>query len=82
MAAVDGLTALVRSTGTFAVFRQGGWDLGTLAGAKLVIAGQQVVGSRTAAIASPSGGAVVDTPCRDAVAQILIAMRQHGLIAT
>lgn len=82
VAAVEGLTVLVRSTGTFAVYREGSWDVGTLTAAKLVVAGQQVVGSRANAIASPIGGTVVDVPCRDAVSQILMALRQHGLIAT
>ncbi|MEO6360005.1 MAG: DUF2793 domain-containing protein [Sphingomicrobium sp.] len=82
LAAVEGLTALVRSTGTFAVYRLGSWDLGTLTGTKLVVAGQQVVGSRANAIATPVGGTVVDAPCRDSVSQILMTLRQHGLIAT
>jgi hypothetical protein len=46
----------------------------------LFIAGEQVVGSRAAAIATPSGGVNVDAEARAALSQILAALRQHGLI--
>jgi len=46
----------------------------------LFIDGEQVVGTRAAAIAAPSGGAIVDTEARAAVSQILEGLRQHGLI--
>ena len=39
-----------------------------------------VVGSRGAAIASPSGGATIDAEVRTAVSQIPGALRTHGLI--
>ena len=48
----------------------------------LFINGEQVLGSRVAAIASPSGGANVDAEVRTAVSQILGALRTHGLIDT
>jgi hypothetical protein len=46
----------------------------------LFVDGEQVVGSRRAAIASPSGGATIDAEVRTAVSQILGALRTHGLI--
>ncbi|MFL6730152.1 MAG: phage tail protein [Sphingomicrobium sp.] len=46
----------------------------------LFIDGEQVVGSRTTAIATPSGGTNVDAEARAAVSQILTALRGHGLI--
>jgi hypothetical protein len=46
----------------------------------LFIAGEQVVGRRAAAIAAPSGGAIIDAEARAAVSQILEGLRQHGLI--
>lgn len=78
---VEGMTALVKSTATMAIFVAGSWQLGELRGAMLVIAGEQVVGARSAAIASPSGGATVDAEARSAISSVLQALRQHGLIA-
>lgn len=46
------------------------------------IEGEKVVGSRVAGIPSPVGGATVDAEVRDAVSQILGALRTHGLIDT
>jgi Protein of unknown function (DUF2793) len=76
----EGMTFYVRSTGVWAVFRGGAWELGELRGSSLLIGGQQVVGSRAAAIASASGGTTVDSEARAAIDQILAALRQHGLI--
>ncbi|HVL77826.1 MAG TPA: DUF2793 domain-containing protein [Sphingomicrobium sp.] len=77
----EGMTALVRSTGTTAMFVGGSWHLGEIRGAKLVIGGDQVVGARSAAIASPNGGTTIDSEARSAISSILQALRQHGLIA-
>ena len=79
--AVEGQSAYIRSTGTFGLFRQNAWEIGTLTGNRLMLGGQQVVGARAAAIANPAGGSVIDVQCRDAVASILVALRAHGLIA-
>ncbi|MDB5714260.1 MAG: hypothetical protein JWO15_1657 [Sphingomonadales bacterium] len=57
------------------------WILGQLGATKLVVGGQQVVGARQAAIAVPSGGAVVDAEARIAVLAIVAALHGHGLIA-
>jgi hypothetical protein len=82
VAPIDGMTAFVRSASVWATFRSGAWELGILRGTNVTVAGQQVVGGRTAAIASPSGGSVIDAEVRSTVGQILTALRQHGLIAT
>src|SRR5438067_5020473 len=76
----EGLGAYVRSTGAWALYRAGTWELGVLRGASVVIAGQQVVGSRASAIGPASGGSTVDVQARAVIDQILTAMRQHGLI--
>ncbi|MEO7240635.1 MAG: DUF2793 domain-containing protein [Sphingomicrobium sp.] len=76
----EGMTALVKSSSLTATFRAGAWEIGTVTGAKFVVGGQQVVGSRAAAIASPAGGATVDSQSRSVIGLILAAMRQHGLI--
>jgi hypothetical protein len=82
VAPFDGLTAYIRSSGNWAVYRAGAWEFGQLRGSNVVLEGQQVVGARLPAIASPVGGAVVDAEARSAIGQILAAMRQHGLIET
>jgi len=82
IAPVDGMTVHVRASAESAIYREGAWELGTLRGSSLILGGQQVVGSRGVAIASPSGGSTVDTEARNALSQMLAALRQHGLIAT
>lgn len=82
VAPLEGATAYVRSSSQWATFRSGAWELGALRGSSVLIAGQQVVGAREAAIAGPSGGSVVDLEARSAVGQILTALRHHGLIET
>jgi hypothetical protein len=56
------------------------WSDGTLFGSKLFVGGQQVVSQRQPAIASPSGGTIIDTEVRAAVDQIIVALKTHGLI--
>jgi hypothetical protein len=70
----------VRSAGAVALFRAGTWEIGAVRGSSVIIADQQVVGSRLAAITSPSGGTTVDSQARTAIGAILTALRTHGLI--
>jgi hypothetical protein len=79
---VEGMTLYERTSGTWAAYRNGGWETGMVRGASLLIGGQQVVGPRGAAIASPASGSVVDSEARAAIDGILDALRQHGLIET
>ena len=46
----------------------------------LFIGGDQIVGSRAGGIPDPLGGMTVDNEARNALGQILGALRQHGLI--
>jgi hypothetical protein len=78
---VDGMTAYVRSTSMWAVYRNSAWEIGTLRGSVLNFGGQQVVGARGAAIAAPAGGSMIDVEARAAIGQLLAALRLHGLIA-
>jgi hypothetical protein len=66
-------TLLVRRTSS-------AWVVGTLTAASLSIGGQQVIGARANAIASPSGGSTVDAEARLALDALLAALRTHGLI--
>lgn len=77
-----GTSAYVVSASLWSVFRDGAWETGAVRGDGLFVGGEQVVGARAAAIAAPAGGSTVDSQARTAVAQILSALRQHGLIAT
>lgn len=79
---VEGMNALIRSNGLVAAYRSSGWDVGTVHAQSLAIAGVPVVGSQQPAIAAPSGGATIDSAARTAIADILSALRGHGLIAS
>ncbi|MEO5494529.1 MAG: DUF2793 domain-containing protein [Sphingomonas sp.] len=81
-APVDGMTVWAIADALTARFSGGGWVLGEEACARVVIGGDHVVGPRQAAVASPSGGAVIDAESRVALSAILGALRAHGLIAT
>jgi hypothetical protein len=82
VAPVEGLQVWVKSTSNFAAYHAGAWELSVLRGAKLLVAGEQVVGARSGAIANVAGGATVDSEARAAIAAMLAVMRGHGLIAT
>lgn len=82
VAPVVGLNVIVKSSGAIATYLPGGWDVGSLRGSRLVVEGEQVIGAQAAAIANPAGGTIIDSEARTAVAEILSAMRQHGLIAS
>lgn len=82
VAPLEGMAAYVRSDAVCAVFQSGRWELGAVRGSSLILGGDQVVGNRAAAIASVSGGTVVDAQARTTIDQILAALRQHGLIET
>jgi len=77
---VEGMSAFIKSSGMFANYRAGVWELGILRGDSVVIGGLKVLGNRAPAISGPSGGTTVDSEARAAVDQILAALRQHGLI--
>ena len=80
VAPVEGLRLHVKTSGTTASFVLGAWEIGVVRGTKLVVEGQQVVGSRRPAIPDASGGTTIDAQARQALAQVLAALRQHGLI--
>ena len=57
-----------------------GWNDGEVDGSAFRVNGLQVVGPRREAIASPSGGTIIDQEARDAVGALIVALRSHGLI--
>jgi len=80
IAPLEGMSLYVRSTGTWASFLDGAWEIGLVRGIAVMIGDQQVVSSRTAAIAAPAGGTTVDAEARGTIEAILGSLRQHGLI--
>lgn len=78
----DGVSVHVKSLGISALFSDGEWRVGPVSGTAFIVNNQQVVGSRLAAIANPAGGTTVDSQARQAIAAVLAALRQHGLIET
>jgi hypothetical protein len=79
---LDGISAYMKSAGTWANYRSGGWEIGIVRGATLILDGIQVVGPQLAAISAPTGGTNVDAEARLSISQILAALREHGLIET
>ncbi len=77
----EGAQVFVKDRGVPALYRNGAWTIGDLQADRLVVAGDQVVGARQAAIADPAGGTTVDSEARQAITAILAALRAHGLIA-
>ena len=82
IAPVEGMRLTVRSTGVDLHYWNGQWTSGSVRAEELVIGGIRVVGSAAAAIANPSAGTVIDVEGRACLAQILSALRSHGLVQT
>ena len=75
-----GMTAWSVTDQVFAHFTGTAWLVGDVAAARVTIGGNQVLGARRSAIESPTGGSVIDSAARTAIAAILGALRGHGLI--
>jgi hypothetical protein len=56
------------------------WSGGEQTCSSLRINGLQVVGERRPAIASPSGGTIIDAEARAAISAVIAALMSHGLI--
>lgn len=80
VAPVDGMSLVDRASGQLFNRRNGAWEAGIVRAQELRVNGLAVLRNRQPAIGDPSGGTVIDSECRAAVAQILGAMRAHGLI--
>jgi hypothetical protein len=77
---IDGLAAVVRTSGSTAAYRDGAWEIGKLRGSEVIVDGVKVVGAQQAAIPAPAGGGTTDAEARAAIGAILAALRSHGLI--
>ena len=76
----EGMNAYVLDSRVTASFRDGAWDLGTLAVTQVKVDGKKVLGARGSAIGIPTGGSTIDSQARATISQILVTMREHGLI--
>lgn len=56
-----------------------GWT-SALAAGSIEIEGMQVLGAQHPAIASPSGGTIIDAEARLAIGQVIATLMSHGLI--
>ena len=63
-------------------FDGSGWHIGVCEANELRIGGTKVVGEQGHAIAAPAGGPVIDQQAREAIGEILSALRTHGMIET
>lgn len=79
---VQGLKLSDQASGREWRFAGDAWVLGVMQAAEVHINNQKVLSARQPAIAAPSGGPTVDLECRSALAQVLQALRSHGLIAS
>jgi hypothetical protein len=77
-----GLAMQVADRGHALIFDGAAWRDAAVRSDGLYYSENRVVGARTAAIADPSGGTVIDAGARAAIGAILGALRSHGLIAT
>lgn len=76
----DGMAVWSLADGVPARRLAGAWEIGTLAASRLFVNGDQVIGARQPAVAEPTGGSNVDVEARDAISQLIDALRTHGLI--
>jgi hypothetical protein len=75
-----GTSAWNKSAGVPLQFDGESWSDGSWACAGLEVGGVQVVGARQPAVPSPSGGTIIDSEARAAIAAITAALMSHGLI--
>lgn len=78
---VAGVTAWLRPAAAWIWHDGVAWRTQPLPTWGIAVAGEQVVGARRGAIATPFGGTLIDEEARTAIASILAALREHGLIA-
>lgn len=77
---IPGMIAWDRSASWWLHWAGSEWSDGSLPASALKIGGQQVVGARLPDIANPSGGTIIDTEARTAVAAVIATLKSHGLI--
>lgn len=82
VAPVVGMQAWLKDRGVRAWYDGSAWQAGPLPTDGVAVGGTRVVGMQRPAIAEPAGGGTVDGEARATLAAVLVALRDHGLIAT
>lgn len=77
---VSGMLAWDRAISYWRHWSGTAWADGSLPASAIHIGGQQVIGPRLLAIASPSGGTTIDNEARTAIAAVIATLMSHGLI--
>jgi hypothetical protein len=75
-----GCLAWIVDEGEFAVFGASGWSTGGWPTQALRIGDRRVLGEAPEAIAVPAGGGTIDSECRAALAALLVALGNQGVI--
>lgn len=75
-----GCLAWVKDEGVFAYRTEAGWHSDAWPAKAVRIDGRLMLGASAQSIAAPSGGTVADLEARQVLGQVLVALRQHGLI--
>lgn len=76
----SGCLAWVADEQQFAVFSSAGWLVGGWPTQGLLIDGRTVLAAAPATVTAPAGGANVDSECRAALAELLVALRNQSVI--
>lgn len=79
IAPVPGMRAWDKAAGLWVHWTGSAWTTGEVPASKVVVSGKKVVGERQPQVPSPSGGTVIDTEARAAIAALIVALRSHGL---
>lgn len=75
-----GCVAWVADEHQFAVYADGAWLTGGWPTQGLLIGGRRVLAAAPVNVAAPDGGSTVDTECRAALAELLVALRHQSVI--
>ena len=76
----SGCLAWVTDEQQFAVYSSAGWLVGGWPTQGLLIGGRTVLAAPPATVAMPVGGANIDSECRGALAELLVALRNQSVI--
>lgn len=76
-----GMSVWSEADGVFALRTATEWILGRTPQLAVHVGGNQVVGPRQPALIGPNGGTTIDSEARVVIDQILVMLRNHGLIA-